>query len=436
MRHDYTVGLATLGCKVAQYETEALAEAFESLGFTVLSFEDICDVYVINTCTVTAESDRKSRQMIRRASRRNEKALVMVTGCYAQTSPNEVAQLPQVVYVSGNESKLNLPKKALAFLTDGLQETPTVEGLDLDGAPFEPMSITRAPRTRAYVKIEDGCDCRCTYCAIPGARGPVRSKPQSDVLREIDGLVQGGTREIVLTGIETASYGRDFGDGSALVALIEQIAAECDVSRIRLGSMTPEFFTEERVERLASIGVLTPHFHLSVQSASGGVLARMRRRYQPDRLYRALALLRTHFATLELSGDFICGFPGETDAEFEETYAFAEQAEFLQMHVFTYSKRKNTPAATFEGQVSKEIAAKRSARLIALGERMKEKRLRRALGYGRLRVLFEQREGDCFIGHTEHFLPVAIRTDRDLHGMLLDTVPLCTDGGRISATLV
>lgn len=436
MRHDYTVGLATLGCKVAQYETEALAEAFESLGFTVLSFDDVCDVYVVNTCTVTAESDRKSRQMIRRASRRNERALVMVTGCYAQTSPGEASALPQVVYVSGNESKLNLPYRALSFLREGLPQAPVTEGLTLEGATFEPMRITHAPRTRAYVKIEDGCDCRCTYCAIPGARGPVRSKAQDDVLREIDGLVAGGTREIVLTGIETASYGRDFGDGNALVSLIERISRECDVSRIRLGSMTPEFFTEERVKRLASVGVLTPHFHLSVQSASSGVLARMRRRYQPDRLYRAVELLRTHFASLELSGDFICGFPGETDAEFEETYAFAEQAELLQMHVFTYSKRKNTPAATFDLQVPKQIAAERSARLIALGSRMKEKRLRRALGYPRLRVLFEQREGDCFVGHTEHFLPVAVKTERDLHGMLLNTVPLCTDGVRIDATLV
>ena len=434
-RNPYTVGLATLGCKVAQYETEALAERFEALGFCVLPFDEICDVYVVNTCTVTAESDRKSRQCVRRAARKNAQALIMVTGCYAQTSPEEAAALPNVVYVTGNGQKMQIPSCALALLQKKGQQTIIDKSTPLEHATFEPMCIQRAPRTRAYVKIEDGCECRCAYCTIPLARGPVRSKKADDVLREVEGLVRGGTEEIVLTGIETASYGKDLHDGTSLVTLIEQIAGATDVSRIRLGSMMPDFFTEERIERLAAVGPLTPHFHLSVQSGSSAVLARMRRRYNAERAMQAIHTLRKHFNALELSADFICGFPGETEEEFSETLAFAREAAFLQMHVFTYSRRKNTLAAKLEDQIPSSIASERSKRLMALGEQMRLARLQGALTYPSLSVLFEQREGDCFLGHTEHFIPVAVKTGLDLHGKLVSVLPHSTDGRTVTAAL-
>ncbi len=429
-----TVALATLGCKVSQYETEALTEAFEREGFSVCGFDEVADVYVINTCTVTADADRKSRQIIRRAYKKNPHAIIMVTGCYAQSASKEVAAIDGVHYVSGNESKMQIPLRARAFLEEC--ECVRAECFDIQNAAFEPMCITRAPRTRAYVKIEDGCECRCSYCAIPGARGRVRSKSPDDILREVEGLAKGGTQEVVLTGIETASYGVDRTDGIRLTDLLELLDREAFVPRLRLGSMTPEFFKPNVIERFARLKTLTPHIHLSVQSGSSDVLKLMRRRYLADRAMDAVKGLREAIPDIEFTADFIVGFPGESDVNFEETVRFVREAAFLDLHVFAYSRRKNTPAADFEGQIAEEVKRARSRALIALGEELRKARLMRAVQTNEsVSVLFEERDGEYFVGHTPSFMPVAVKTARDLHGEIRCVGQLTSDGARLLGTL-
>ena len=263
----YRVGLYTLGCKVSLYETEAVAEKFEALGFERSSFDDICDVYFINTCTVTAESDAKSRKYIRRALRKNPNAIVCVVGCYSQNSPGEIEAIDGVSVILGTQDKLRAPEYALDIL-EGRRSAPVISVTSLEGAEFERMHIKSAERARAYVKIEDGCECKCSYCAISIARGPVRSKPACEVISEVEALSANGTREIVLTGIETGSYGSDLKDGVSLADLIVELDRRNSCSRIRLGSMAPELVTEEFLKKISQTKIMTPHLHLSVQSAS------------------------------------------------------------------------------------------------------------------------------------------------------------------------
>ena len=422
----YTVALATLGCKVSQYETEAVKEAFLARGFLAVDFSEQADVYVINTCTVTAESDRKCRQVIRRALRKNPDAVIMVMGCYAQRSPDELVRIDGVSYVSGTDGKMKIPDEAEKLLSKKSQkaEKAILAVTSLDGVPFEKMSVYGAPRTRAYLKIEDGCECRCTYCAIPDARGPVRSKAPEDVLAEIETLMKGGTREVVLTGIETASYGADL-EGCRLVDLLEMIDAKSSVERIRLGSLTPEMMREETVFRLARLKKLVPHFHLSMQSGSSGVLKRMKRRYNAQMALEALKRLRAAFPTVQFTTDMMVGFPGESEEEFEETLAFTKEAAFLDMHVFAYSRRKGTEADRYENQIPEAVKHERSARLIALAATLREENLRDIVKRGKpLTVLFETNENGLWHGHSDEFAPVAVRSDEDLHGEMRSVLPL------------
>ena len=414
-----TVGIYTLGCKVNQYESEAVAEAFERAGFTLSSPTSHPDIYIINSCTVTGESDRKARQLIRRAAKENPAALIFVTGCYAQSSPTEVAKIPGVHYICGSDNKLSLIDAAKAMLAAKKRpEKPIIAVNDIKNAVFEPMCITRFSRTRAYVKIEDGCENHCTYCAIPAARGRVRSKPLADIVNEVKALVEGGCREVVLTGIETASWGRDLGNQhlSHLLAAVDEIAGP---ARIRLGSLDPSLFRAETVERLAGLSHLAPHFHLSVQSGSSAVLAAMKRKYNRDQALAGIRRLREAIPQVELTADFIVGFPGESEADFADTLDFARQAEFLQMHVFAYSPRKGTPAATMRGQIEEATKKVRSAALIACGEELRLARMERALQTPHRHVLFETYENGLAIGHTDSFFTVAMPSEEPLHGRLL-----------------
>ena len=434
-----TVALYTLGCKVAQYETEAIAEGFEALGFRVVPFESIADVYVINTCTVTAESDRKSRQVIRRAVKRNSSAIVMVTGCYSQTSSDEVLRIAGVSYVGGTERKMRLPAEAEVLLAKrraGVDFPPVCDSTPLDGVSFERMSVKHAPRTRAYVKIEDGCECRCAYCAIPGARGDVRSKSGEDVLAEVKALAEGGTREIVLTGIEIASYGADL-DGFRLIDLLEMLDAANTGVRFRLGSITPEIMREEFVLRLSRLASIVPHFHISMQSGSDAVLRGMRRRYTSEMALSALECLRRHIPGVRFTTDMMTGFPGEGEREFAETMAFTEKANFLDMHIFAYSRRKNTPAATYPDQVEESVKKERSAKLIALASKLRERNLEELIRKGQpLSVLFETREGVYMIGHSAEYAEVYAVTDEALHGEIRRVMPLRTENGILYGTLI
>lgn len=433
-----TVGLYTLGCKVSQYETEAIAEAFAKEGFTVLPYESPCDVYVINTCTVTAESDRKSRQMIRRAKKANPDAVVCVTGCYAQTSPDEVAAVEGVDIVVGTADKLSLVARAKARLATRWEDaSPEVAVACLDGVPFEEMCITGAPRTRVYVKIEDGCECHCTYCAIPGARGKVRSKRPEDVIAEVEALAARGTREVVLTGIETASYGADFQDGYRLIDLVEELDRRGSVERIRFGSLTPEVMTEDFVRRIARLSSPVPHFHLSMQSGSDGVLRRMKRRYNRAQALAAMERVRVAMPRVHFTTDLMVGFPGESEEEFEETLDFARRARFLAAHVFAYSGRKNTPAATYPHQVPEAVKHERSARLIALCREIGEELLSETVQAGEsLPVVFETRTGDFFTGHSDTFTEVRVRTEESLHGALRRVRPLSHKNGILYGELI
>ncbi len=352
----YTVALYTLGCKVSQYETEAIREAFLLRGVTVVPFPQPADIYVINTCTVTAESDHKCRKAIRRAHSANENAVIMVTGCYAQVAPHDCMALDGVAYVGGNGGKMKIPDEALSLLARRRSEAfaPVCAVTDIESEPFEEMCISDAPRTRAYIKIEDGCECRCTYCAIPAARGRVRSRNPDAILAEVNRLAQGGTREVVLTGIETASYGADL-DNMHLVDLLELLERESEVERIRLGSLTPELFREDFVSRISRLCKLVPHFHISMQSGSDHVLRLMRRRYNRSMADEGISRLYRAIPRLMLTGDMIVGFPGESEDDFTETLDFVKSARLLSLHVFPYSKRKGTPAATDDLQIPESV---------------------------------------------------------------------------------
>ncbi len=396
--------LATLGCKVAQYETEALRELLLADGWCEVDRD--ADVAVVNTCTVTAESDRKCRKALRRIHRENPAARILVIGCYAQSHPEEVAALPGVAFVGGTAEKRRVLAVANGELAGGVAVLP------LTGAAYEPMAVSGAPRTRAYVKIADGCDCRCTYCALPAARGPVRARPREDILNEITRLAESGTREVVLTGIETASYGRDLKNGYRLIDLLEEVD-RLPIARVRLGSLTPEWLLGDTVPRLARLARLAPHLHLSVQSGSTPVLARMRRRYNAEQAMAGIHALREAIPDLHLTADMIVGFPGESKENFAETMAFAEEARFLSMHVFAYSPREGTPAAAFDCTVPEAVKAERSAALSALASRMTGELLCEEAARGRtLTVLTETHEEGGTFGHTASFLPVLIRGEQ------------------------
>ena len=410
----HTVGIYTLGCKVSQYESIAIAEGFEALGFVVLPFEEACEVYVINTCTVTAESDRKCRQMIRRAAKRN--ALVMVCGCYSQVSADEVAKIDGISYIGGNYNKNKIPELALSLLEGKCESTPVIDIPDIDKCGFEPMCIHSAPRTRVYVKIEDGCESRCTYCIIPSARGKIRSKDPDSIVREVEGLASVGVREVVLTGIETASYGRDL-LGVSLIDIIERIAKIDGIERIRLGSLDPSSINEDFVIRAANEPKLAPHFHLSMQSGSSTVLARMKRKYNARQAMNRIKLIREHIPNAAFTTDMMVGFPAETEAEFLETCEFAREAKFLFMHIFPYSRRKGTPAAEYGGQIPESEKHRRVRELSELRDVIADEVRASLSPIGSVQeVLFETYEDGYMKGHTTNFIEVKAKVEHSIHG--------------------
>lgn len=432
----YTVAVLTQGCKVNQYESEAIAEAFERVGFRVLSGDEVCDVYVINTCTVTGESDRKAGQLIRRVHHLAPGAKILVTGCFSQARPEAAASIPGVDFVCGNRDKLSVVSAAVRLLEEPAQEGAPVPVIgDMESAAFEKMTITKFERTRAYVKIEDGCENHCTYCAIPGARGRVRSKAPEDVLTEVEGLIAGGCREVVLTGIETASYGRDL-PGVTLAELLKKVDALPGIGRIRLGSLDPSLFKEDFVATVAGLSHLAPHFHLSVQSGSSVVLAAMKRKYNREMALAGIRRLRAAIPHVQLTADFIVGFPGESEADFADTMSFAKEADFLHMHVFAYSRRAGTVAANLPGQIPVPVKKERSAALIALGEEMHRGILTRALENPLREVLFESFSGGVAVGHTADFLEVAVRSDRPMHAETHTVRLLEASGDRLTGEVL
>ena len=431
-----TVGIYTLGCKVNQYESEAIAEALCKGGATILSPSQICDAYVINTCTVTAESDRKARQFIRRAISKNPEAFIVVTGCFAQTSPQSIAKISGVDVIIGNTDKLLAAEKIIEFFYGGKKnEAPQIIVNDIENSSFEQMSITRFDRTRAYVKIEDGCENKCTYCIIPYARGKVRSKRPEELIREVEELVAGGCREIVLTGIETASYGKDL-ENVDLADILCRVDKITGIGRVRLGSLDPSLIKPDFVKKISSLSCLAPHFHLSLQSGSDRVLALMKRKYNSKMAMRAIELLRAEIPNVKFTTDVIVGFPGETEEDFINTCEFVKRAGFLTVHIFPYSRRDGTPAATMADQLSTDVKSRRLHELEDICATVTKELLEREVASSSVRtVLFETYENGHAYGHTDDFIEVCVRSATDLRSTLRKVSFESTDGKLIFAKL-
>ncbi len=437
MSRIYTVGIATLGCKVNQYESEAIAEALEARGFEIMKSSQKCDAYIINTCTVTAESDRKARQMIRRMMTRNPAAFILVTGCYSQISPDAVASIDGVDYVCGNSNKMSVVDKLCELTTKGKPAFAEINVPSLDGVGFECMSIKKFDRTRAYVKIEDGCESKCTYCTIPAARGHIRSKPFDDVLNEVKELISGGCAEIVLTGIETGSYGEDLDELEDLASLLCAIDKLDGIGRVRLGSLDPTVIKPEFIEKIKNLRSLAPHFHLSLQSGSDRILALMKRKYNSRQAMQSIERLRQAIPNVKFTTDIITGFPGETEVDFKASCEFVHQAKFLMVHAFPYSKRRGTPAAEMKEQIPEDIKKQRVHMLTEICREVRCEMLDAIIAEGKpVTVLFESYDGEYASGHTADFVEVKVKSDRELHGMLFPVNLISHNGSFCDGALI
>ena len=425
----YTAAVYTLGCKVNFYESEAIAEALAARGAEIRPFDEVCDIYVINTCTVTADSDRKALQVIRRAGRRNPAACIAVTGCLAQTKPERIASLPGVTLISGNENKIAVADRIFTALSSA------ESGMRVDILPFTEilpeLSIEMFQRTRAYVKIEDGCGSKCAYCIIPKARGPVRSKPREAVLREVRSLVQNGCREIVITGIEISSYQFD------LVGLLSDLDSIEGLERIRLGSLDPVFINCKMADALSEIHKLCPHFHISLQSGSSRILAAMRRKYNRETALQNILYLKSKFPNCNLFADIIVGFPGESEEDFRQTVDLIQKIGFLHLHIFPYSRRSGTEAAELAGQVPQPLKKQRAARLAEIQAYIKKAILEDCVRSGKTEnVLFETYKNGVLKGHSENFMEFACLCDQNLRGQTGMVVPVSTDGETVTGYLL
>ena len=406
----------TLGCKVNQYETQAMERELTDRGHELVPFDGPADVYIINTCTVTAVSDKKSRQMIRRARKQNEKAVVAVCGCYAQTKPEEVRALDADL-IAGTGDRMQF----LDLLESAVREQEPVVRVDraLGRRIFEVLPAGGlAARTRAMLKVEDGCVNFCSYCIIPYARGPVRSLPLETAVEEVRRLREEGYREIVMTGIEISSWGSDFRDGSGLIDLVEAVCRTAEGMRVRLGSLEPRTVTEDFCRRAAALGNLCPHFHLSMQSGCDGTLRRMNRKYDTNRYIQSVELLNVYFGRPAVTTDLIVGFPGETEEEFSATLDFVRRCGFAEMHIFPYSIRPGTPAAEME-QVPKAVKEDRAARAAAAARELNRAYLSGCVGQV-YDVLYEQECGGLYQGHAPNYMVVGTAGE-GLHNQIRPT---------------
>ncbi|MEG1559321.1 MAG: tRNA (N(6)-L-threonylcarbamoyladenosine(37)-C(2))-methylthiotransferase MtaB [Clostridia bacterium] len=402
----------TLGCKVNQYDTDAMRVIMEKNGFETVNFDEIADVYIINTCSVTQTSDKKSRQMISRAHAKNARACIVVSGCYAKLRRKEVEELDGVNIVLGTDDRADIFSRVSSYL-NGVQEEKNEHG-----ARFEDLTAHSYDRARAYLKIEDGCDRFCTYCVIPYARGEIKSRSLQSVERELIRLSGMGYKEIVLTGIHIMSYGKDMCDGTNINDVIK-MAGEIGIERIRLGSLEPEFCNENFVSAVRNANNVCAQFHLSLQSGSDSTLKRMNRRYTTDGYRKAVRLLRKNIDDAAITTDIIVGFAGETEEEYRETLSFAEEIGFSRIHVFPYSRRSGTRAYDFPNQILKSVKEERARELIALSHELSLKFNKNML-QKTAKVLFESEENGIFHGYTENYVEVFLKSNRDITGEILE----------------
>ena len=425
------IAIYTLGCKVNQYETQAMEQELTRRGHEIVPFDGAADAYIVNTCSVTAVSDKKSRQMIRRCRKLNEHAVVAACGCYVQTHSDEAAGLG-LDLIAGTGDRMAF----LDLLEQAAREKEPLTLLDdaLHRRAFEVLPAGgMAERTRAMLKVEDGCVNFCTYCIIPYARGPVRSLPKAEAVAQTRRLREEGYRELVITGIEISGWGHDLKNGETLIDLLEAVSDAAGEMRLRLGSLEPRTITEEFCRRAARLPNLCPHFHLSMQSGCDGTLRRMNRKYDIARFYESVSLLRQYFDRPAVTTDLITGFPGETEEEFAQTLAFIEKCGFAAMHIFPYSVRPGTKAAAMPDQCTAAVKERRAARAAETAERMKQAYLHGCVGQT-YPVLFEQEKGGLYVGHAPNYCQVGVRGE-DLHNAVRNVKIEAVDGDMLIGEL-
>ena len=425
------IAIYTLGCKVNQYETQAMEQELTRRGHEIVPFDGAADAYIVNTCSVTAVSDKKSRQMIRRCRKLNEHAVVAACGCYVQTHSDEAAGLG-LDLIAGTGDRMAF----LDLLEQAAREKEPLTLLDdaLRRRAFEVLPAGgMAERTRAMLKVEDGCVNFCTYCIIPYARGPVRSLPKAEAVAQTRRLREEGYRELVITGIEISGWGHGLKNGETLIDLLEAVSDTAGEMRLRLGSLEPRTITEEFCRRAARLPNLCPHFHLSMQSGCDGTLRRMNRKYDTARFYESVSLLRQYFDRPAVTTDLITGFPGETEEEFAQTLAFIEKCGFAAMHIFPYSVRPGTKAAAMPDQCTAAVKERRAARAAETAERMKQAYLHGCVGQT-YPVLFEQEKGGLYVGHAPNYCQVDVRGE-DLHNAVRNVKIEAVDGDMLIGEL-
>lgn len=411
--------IVTLGCKVNQYETDAMWGMLLEAGAVRVSPKEAADIYIVNTCSVTNMAERKSRQMLHRAKKRNPNVVVIAAGCYAQVGKDELLKDENIDLIIGNNKK----KELIQILEEYFpKEKPKPEVLDIaKDKEYEALHIEHLnEHTRAYIKVQDGCNQFCSYCIIPYARGRVRSRKKEEILEEIKNLCRNGCQEFVITGIHVTSYGIDFGNIS-LIDLLESIAKIDGVKRIRLGSLEPGFITQDVIERLSKIDSFCPHFHLSLQSGCDATLKRMNRKYTTKEIREKCSLIRKYFSFPALTTDIIVGFPGETGEEFEQTRNFLEEIQLYEMHVFKYSVRKGTKAAVMDHQIDDQIKTKRSNILLEMSKRHQQEFEKKQLGMVREILIEEAVEGkeNIYTGHTREYLKAEVYSEKPLENHIV-----------------
>lgn len=408
-----------LGCKVNQYESEAIAELFAEKGYEIVDIDDKADIYIINTCTVTNFGDKKSRQLIRKVKRQNPDSVVAAIGCYAQTAPEEIKNIEGVNLIIGTKGRKDIVELVESYVPE-MGVVSTV-GQIAKEREFEHLTISKlADRTRAYLKIQDGCSQFCSYCIIPYARGPIRSRDPEDILEEVKVLAKNGFKEIILTGIHVASYGKDL-KGVTLLDVIKRVQEQEGIERIRFSSVEPNIVTEEFASELSKLDKVCDHFHLSLQSGCDRTLKRMNRKYDSSGYERAVEILRKYFPDVAITTDIIAGFPDETDEDFENSLEFAKKIGFSKIHAFPYSPKKGTPAAVMPNQIQNAVKNERTARLIEESNRMSDEFIAKFVGRA-MPVLYEREiEHNIYEGYTTNYIRVLSKSSENIKNKILNT---------------
>ena len=407
------VKIITLGCKTNQYESNGMMQKFVNAGYEICDEKEIPDIYVVNTCTVTNISDRKSRQALRKVKQQNEDAVVVAVGCYAQVAKNELEKMQEIDIVLGNKEKKDIVEYVEKYICEKEKKIIDVADISKQNDFDEYNCVTYTEKSRTTIKIQDGCNNFCTYCLIPYARGRIRSRNKENILDEARKIAQKGIQEIVLTGIHISSYGKDFEKEYRLIDLLEDLEKIDGISRIRLGSLEPTIITDEFIKRLKKLSKICEHFHLSLQSGCDETLKRMNRKYTTKQFADVVKRIRDNIENVNLTTDIIVGFPGETEEEFGKTYNFLKKMDFYKMHVFKYSKRDGTVAAKMKNQVDGNIKEERSKKLIELSNSNELKFNQEYVGK-EIEVLFEEKHEDFYVGHSRNYMVVKLKSNETL----------------------